>query len=455
MPIVLPYPAGSSGKKRFGLAKRDAFVIIATMHLVCYGISFHDTSLDEREPVVFTEAQQRQLLCAIHQSAAIHEGLLLCTCNRTELYMYAQAGADAAGFVENLIASLNPQAVAAWQKHHRVYEGIDAVRHLFAVASGLDSQMLGENQILRQLKDAYSASIEEGTSRFFLHRLLHSAFRTAKSVRTQTDINTGAVSISAAAVELAASQVNLPGARVVLAGAGENAALAAAHLVKRGIGSLDVVSRTLDSAMRLCEQLKTGRPHTLEALPQLIVAADLAVCSTASETPIITAAEYGYLLGQRTGPLTLIDIAVPRDVEPQIGQFASVKLFNIEDLDQQVQRNLQRRSDQIPQAEVIIDEHVRRYAQWLDSLHIKDVVCQLAETYRQVAYEEAHRYGGQLDAAQKEQLERFAVSLVKKVLHGPISYLKQSAREEMVWDQLQAAELIRKMLLENRPKGHP
>jgi len=423
------------------------------MRLVCYGISFHDTSLDEREPLVFTEAQQRQLLRAIHQSAAIHEGLVLCTCNRTELYLYVQAGADAGGLVEQAIALLNPRAVSSWQKHHRMREGIEAVRHLFAVGAGLDSQMLGENQILRQLKDAYSASIEEGTSRFFIHRLMHSAFRAAKSVRTQTDINTGAVSISAAAVELAAEHVNLPGASVVLAGAGENAALAAAHLLKRGIGSLEVVSRTLDSAMRLCEQLKTGRPHTLDVLPQLLTTADLAVCSTASEMPIITAGEYGYLFGQRTKPLTLIDIAVPRDVEPQIGQLSGIKLFNIEDLDHQVRRNLQRRSDQIPCAEKIIDDHVRQYAQWLESLQIKDVVRQLAETYRQVAHQEALRYSSRFDAIPKAQLEQFAVSLVKKVLHGPIRYLKQSAQDERVWDQHQAAELIRKMLLDKGRKG--
>lgn len=425
------------------------------MRLVCYGISFHETSLDEREPVVFTEGQQRQLLRVIHQTPHLHEGLVLCTCNRTEIYLYAQPETDTAAFVESLIASLNPHAVEIWRRHHRVYEGLEAVRHLYAVGAGLESQMLGENQILHQLKNAYSASIEEDTSRFFLHRLLHSAFRAAKDVRTHTDINTGAVSISAAAVELAASEVSLPGAHVVLAGAGENAALAAVHLVKRGIGQLDVVSRTLDSAARLCAQLKTGRPHTLEALGQLTGQADLMLCSTASETPILTASEYAYLLSQRTKPLTVIDIAVPRDVEPQLGQLDSVRLFNIEDLDRQVRRNLQRRSDQIPQAEQIIDDHVRRYGQWLDSLNIKDVVCELAETYRQIAHEEAQRYGGQFEAAQREQLERFAVSLVNKVLHGPIHYLKQSAQEELVWDQLQAAELVRKMLLDNGRKGQP
>ena len=426
--------------------------MIPYMRLVCYGVSFHETSLGEREPMVFTEPQQRQLLRAINQATSIHEGLVLCTCNRTEMYLYAEAAVDTEAFVEQLIGELNPKAIEVWRRHRIVYEGIAAVEHLFRVGAGLDSQMIGENQILRQIKDAYSASIEEGTSRFFLHRLLHSAFRTAKSVRTETDINTGAVSISAAAVELAGAQINLPGATVVLVGAGENAALAAAHLAKRGIGQLEVVSRTMESAAGLCGQLKTGRPYTLEALPELTGKADLILCSTASETPILTAAGCAYLLSQRTKPVVIIDIAVPRDVEPQLGQLDCVRLYNIEDLDQQVQNNLQRRSAQIPDAERIIAEHVHRYSQWLDSLNIKDVISDLMDNYTKLAEKEAQRYGGHFDVTQRELLNTFAVSLVKKCLYGPIRYLKQSAEEELVWDQLQAAELIRKMLLETERK---
>lgn len=424
------------------------------MRLVCCGISFHETSLNEREPVVFTEPQQRQILRAICQSPHIHEGLALCTCNRTELYLYAESDVEPAAFADSLIAELNPDALDVWRSHRYVHEGIAAVEHLFRVGAGLDSQMIGENQIHHQLKNSYSASIEEGTSRFFLHRLMHSAFRAAKSVRTQTDINAGAVSISAAAVELAAAHVNLPGAMVVLVGAGENAALAAAHLVKRGIGQIEVVSRTMDTAARLCAQLKTGRPFTLDALPELARRADLIVCSTSSETPILTASESAYLLSQRSKPVVIIDIAVPRDVEPQLGQLDTVRLYNIEDLDQQVKANLDRRSSQIPEAERILAEHVQRYGQWLESLNIKDVISELMETYKTLAETEAQRYGGQFDGPQREQLERFAVSLVKKVLHGPIHYLKHSAQEELVWDQLQAAELIRKMLLETDRKGH-
>ncbi len=404
--------------------------------------------------MVLTDAQQRQILRAIHQAPRIHEGFALCTCNRTELYLYAEAEVDVSAFAAALIAEISPAAEAVWRLHCYVREGLAAVEHLFRVGAGLDSQMIGENQILRQLKDAYSASIEEGTSRFFLHRLLHSAFRAAKSVRTQTDINAGAVSISAAAVELAAARIHLAGAPVVLVGAGENAALAAAHLIKRGIGQLEVVSRTIETAADLCAQLKTGRPHTLDALPELVGAADLILCSTASETPILTADNCAYLLSQRATPVVIIDIAVPRDVEPQVGQLDAVRLFNIEDLDRQVRDNLNRRSAQIPKAEQIITEHVRRYGQWLDSLSITGIVSELVDTYVKLAEGEARRYGGQLDAAGREQLERFAVSLVKKVLHGPIQYLKHSEQEELVWDQLQAAELIRKMLLETERKVH-
>lgn len=429
--------------------------MISRMRLVCYGISFHETSLSEREPVVFTASQQRQVLRAISRQPHIHEGLALCTCNRTELYLYAEAGVDTKGFVRRLIAELNPKGLEVWRQHHYVYEGIAAVEHLFRVAAGLDSQMLGENQILRQVKDAYSASIEEGTSRFFLHRLLHGTFRAAKSVRTHTDINAGAVSISAAAVELAAEQVDLAGASVVLVGAGENAALAATHLLKRSIGQLDVLSRTLERATALCARLQTGRAHTLDALAELAGRADLIVCSTASEKPLLTASDYAYLFGQRSRPVVIIDIAVPRDVEPELAQVAQVKLYNIEDLDRQVKTNLQRRSEYIPEAERIIADHVERYSQWLESLNIKDVISELVHTYRALAESEVQRYAGQFDPAQRQVLERFAVSLVKKVLHGPIHYLKQSAQDEMVWDQLQAAELIRKMLLETKRKGQP
>ncbi len=428
--------------------------MISSMRLVCYGVSFHDASLGQREPVVFTEAQQRQLLRSINQTASIHEGLVLCTCNRTELYLYAETTVDTEEFVNHLITELDPKAIDVWRRHRVAYEGLEAVEHLFRVGAGLDSQMIGENQILSQIKDAYSASIEEGTSRFFLHRLLHSAFRTAKSVRTETDINTGAVSISAAAIELAAKQLNLPGANVMLVGAGENSALAAAHLVKRGIGQLEVVSRTMESAVELCARLKTGCPHILSDIPELVGKADLILCSTASEKPVLTVPECAYLLSQRTRPVVIIDIAVPRDVEPQLGQLDYVKLYNIEDLDQQVKTNLLQRSAQIPEAERIIADHVRRYSQWLESLNIKDVVSDLMDNYTKLATAEAQRYGGQYDAAGREQLERFAVSLVKKVLHGPIQYLKQSAEDERVWDQLQAAELVRNMLLQAERKGH-
>ena len=228
------------------------------MQLISLGISFHDTTLPQREPLAFSDAQQQRLLCAMRQCRSVHEGMVLCTCNRTEIYGYCDDGFDFRGFVGAWIEEAAPSGLAIWQSHCQQHEDFEAVRHIFTVASGLDSQMIGENQIIRQYKSAYSATIEAGTTKFFFHRLMHSTFRASKAVRSSTDINCGAVSISAAAVELAREKLNLPGASVLLVGAGENATLMAEYLIKAGIGELTIASRTLETATELAAQLKTA-----------------------------------------------------------------------------------------------------------------------------------------------------------------------------------------------------
>jgi glutamyl-tRNA reductase len=252
---------------------------------------------------------------------------------------------------------------------------------------------------------------------------------------------------------MAAARVNLPGAAVILVGAGENAALAAAHLAKRGIAQLEIVSRTIDHAAALCAQLKMGRPHTLNALPELVGQADLILCSTASQTPIITASEFAYLFSQRTKPWSL-SISPSRVTSKYNWVSSTASIYSISKTSTAGAGKSSSPQRKIPCAEQIISDHVKRYNQWLDSLNIKDVISELMNSFTKLAETEARRYSGQFDPAGREQLERFAVSLVKKVLHGPIHYLKKSEQEELVWDQLQAAELIRKMLLETERKGH-
>ncbi|MHC4552265.1 MAG: glutamyl-tRNA reductase [Planctomycetota bacterium] len=424
------------------------------MRLICSGISFHETTLDQREPLAFGPDRRQRLLCAMRQCPQVHEAMVLCTCNRTEIYAYCEGEFNFDTFLVSLIGDLNAEAADIWSRLHHTREDIDAVRHLFTVAAGLDSQMIGENQIIRQFKTAYSDAIEAATARFFFHRLMHSTFRVSKAVRTQTDINCGAVSISAAAVELAKTKITLPGASAVLIGAGENATLIAEYLVKAGIGTLTIASRTLETATELAVHLKTGTPATLDQLPQLLAEADLVLCSTAAETPIITAEDHGYLLTQRSKPIVMIDVAVPRDVEAAVGDMDAVQLYNIEDLDAQVQANIAQRSTHIPQAKAIIDEHVDRFDEWLKSLNVTDVVKSLIEEYQTMARDEANRYSGLFPDLNPEELQKFAESLASKFLHGPVTYLKQSSADDVTSEQLQAMDAVRKMLLDaSRKRG--
>jgi glutamyl-tRNA reductase len=424
------------------------------MQLVTYGISFHNATLPQREPLAFSDAQQRHVLSAVQNSGPAHEGLVLCTCNRTEFYLYIGDDFDANALIHRLIEQVSPQALELWKTHSYAKTGLEAVRHLFTVAAGLDSQMIGESQIIRQIKDAYTLAIECRIARFFFHRLTHCAFRASKAVRTQTDINTGAVSISSAAVELAREKTDLARARVLMIGAGENAALTAEYLVLAGVQKLTVASRSLESANSLVSHLTAGIPTTLSNMHEELTQADLVLCSTASETPVLTAGEHGYLLSQRRTPVTMIDIAVPRDVEPVLGEIEGVSLYNIEDLNQQVERNLKNRSLQVPAAMQVIDQHVQAFDQWLKSLDVADVISAICEEYQQLARSEADRYCRLFPDVDTQQFRKFSESLVSKVLHGPIRYLKNAGRDELASEQLETIEIIKKMLLEiDRKRG--
>lgn len=424
------------------------------MRLLTYGISFHNATLSQREPLAFSDAQRRQMLAAVQNSGSAHEGLILCTCNRTEFYLYVTDDYDAKHFVDAQIERVSPAALELWNTHAYSRTGLEAVRHLFTVAAGLDSQMIGESQIIRQIKDAYTQAIECRTTRFFFHRLIHSAFRASKAVRTQTDINSGAVSISSAAVELAKEKTDMAKSHVLMIGAGENAALTAEYLVLAGVRRLTVASRSLESANRLVSHLTTGIPTTLSEIQDELAQADMIFCSTASETPVLTSAEHGYLLSQRKKPVTIIDIAVPRDVEPVLGEIEGVSLYNIEDLNRQVEKNLRNRTLQVPSAMLIIDQYVEAFDQWLQSLDVADVIAALCHEYEQLARYEADRYCRLFPDVDAKQLQTFSESLVSKVLHGPIRYLKNAGRDELASEQLETIEIIKKMLLSiDRKRG--
>ena len=385
--IVILYTSGSQKNE-------------GTMKLVLNNVTYRNCPVHLREKVAFTSEKRRLLLKKMHAEEHISEAVILETCNRSEFYTYAKKNFDVSEFLAELIGQTQPEALDTWSKYSRQSIGIDAVRHLFEVAAGLDSQMLGENQILPQVKSAYTESIDCRMSKFMFHHLFHNAFRAGKTVRTNTNINCGAVSISLAAVELAKKKIDLSASTAMVIGAGENAALAARYLLKAQLPTLIIANRNTKKAQALRARLKpvpsavegTGEIITLADIADRLAEVDLLISSTAAAEPIVTYQAVADGLSQRQKPLLMIDLAVPRDIEPKINQFECVSLYNIDDLNEQISRNRKKRSNEIPKARAIVAEFTDKFMQWYDSLNLVPTITQLTQKGLKLAHCEAKRY---------------------------------------------------------------
>jgi glutamyl-tRNA reductase len=415
------------------------------MKLVLNNLTYHNCPVHLREKVAFTEKQRRFMLEKMRAEKAVSEAAVLETCNRLEFYLYAEKGFDCDTFLADLIARLLPDAAEIWAEHSGAKTGRDVVQHLFEVAAGLDSQMLGENQILSQVKSAYTMSIDCRMSKIIFHRLFHSAFRAGKAVRTHTHINRGAVSVGLAAVELAKSKIDLSAATAMLIGAGENAELVARYLLKAQLRHLIIANRSINKARVVASHLKTGRAIALPDIPAALSEVDLLISSTAAAQPVVKREMVQGILAAREKPLLIIDIAVPRDIDPRIGQFECVTLVNIDDLDEQININREKRSSEIPKARAIVADFTDKFIAWYDSLDIVPAISRLTKKGMELAHAEARRYARDFGDENADKLKSFAESLVRKVLHGPIAYIKDGGNSEPTTDQLQAADLINKM----------
>jgi glutamyl-tRNA reductase len=396
------------------------------------------------------------MLKQMRAQEGISEAAILQTCNRLEFYTYARRSFDCRGFLASLIGRVRPDASDAWSKYSSEISGIDVARHLFGVAAGLDSQMLGENQVLSQVKLAYTQSLDCRTSSMIFHRLFHIAFRVGKAVRTNTNINCGAVSVGLAAVELARKEIKMSGSEAMVVGAGENAELVARYLLKAGLSRLIIANRNKRRAKALALRLKGGEDFDVSAqsnviglvdIAERLAEVDLLISSTAAPEPVLTYRDVKDKLVRRKKPLLIIDIAVPRDIDPGIGRFKCVSLYNIDDLNEQIDCNREKRSREIPRARAIVAEFTDNFAKWYDSLNLVPVISKLTEKGRQLAHSEARRYAKDFGEGNSDKLKSFAESLVKKVLHGPISFIKNGGSEQLSRQQLQAVDLINKMFL--------
>jgi len=416
------------------------------MKLVLHNLTYHDCPVEVREKVTLTGEQRREMLRQMHRRDQIGEGLILQTCNRLEFYLYAKRDFDCRAFLGGLLAACGAEAVDAWAAHSRELSGMDVVRHLFEVTAGLDSQMVGENQILAQVKAAYTESLEARTSRLVFHRLLHSAFRVGKAVRTRTHINCGAVSIGLAAVELAREKVDLSVSKVMMIGAGENAELIVNYLSKAGVSGLIIANRDIEKARAMARRFDRAEAIGLSDIVSRLADVDVLISSTASPEHVLTRAGVEWSLAGRSRPLLIVDIAVPRDIDPAIGGLDCVRLYNIDDLDGQITANREKRNREVPKAQEIVGEFTAIFSQWYESLDLVPVISRLTQMGLELARGEAKRYAKDFGDANAEKLQAFAESLVRKVLHGPISFIKDGGGEPSA-EQLQAIDLVNKMFL--------
>jgi glutamyl-tRNA reductase len=371
-------------------------------------------------------------LACMRESKWIREGFFLSTCNRVEAIYTTDNPVEAKKLILSMFSRLGNIAEERFISNIYTYEDSEAIKHIFRVASSLDSMVVGEPQILGQIKEAFhqAASIEKTTG-VILNRLMHRAFHVAKKVKTETGISEAAVSISYAAVELAKKIFyGLEGRKVLLIGAGEMAELAARHLMGNGISSLIVANRSFSKAVQIADLFK-GKAVFFEEIENYLLEVDIVITSTSSTHFVVPYhLVRNSLRKRRNHPLFFIDIAVPRDVEPSVNDLENVYLYNIDDLKEVVEENSVQRKEEALKAERIVQEEVIRFEKWLKTLDVVPTITALKEkieSIRKTEIEKSLPALGKLTPSQINTIESLTASLADKIMNDPIVVLKGKA----------------------------
>jgi glutamyl-tRNA reductase len=397
------------------------------MSIVVIGLNHRTAPVEVRERVVFDAGRLPEALHNLCARPGVQEGLIVSTCNRTEMYCVVDGGEPA---LPDWLASFHDTGVRL-DEHCYELHGPAAIQHAFAVASGLDSLILGEPQILGQLKDAYRAAHEAGTAGPLLNRLFQATFAVAKRVRTETRVGASAVSVASAAVQLARRIfAGFEQHTALLIGAGEMIELAGRHLHAQGLKRMIIANRSLNRAQGLALEFKASA-ITLDALNEHLPAADIVISSTASPVPVVTLeATRAAITARRRRPMFMLDIAVPRDIEPAIADLEDVYLYTIDDLRQVVDDNLKARQEEAAEARELIEGEVSRFVSALRTLDAAPIIRDLrsrADVTKAQTLEQARRM---LAAGkQQEALDFLANTLTNRLLHAPSRALRLAAEE--------------------------
>ncbi len=402
------------------------------LKLCCLGLSHKTAPVSVREKFSFKGEELERALLKLNSMEGVDECMLLSTCNRVEIYFTTRSSSP----FKDLISFLQEFKGASLDEiNSYFYRKVDreAIRHGFFVASSLDSLVVGEPQIVGQFKDAFQTAKELGTVGTVLCRFCETALKVSKRVRTETGISKNAVSISFAAVELARKIFgDLRGIKVAIVGAGEMAELAVKHLITNGASEVFVVNRTLERAKALAEEFG-GKPFPLTELSAVLKMADIVISSTGAPGYVITQDVIKPALDTRGGrPLFLIDIAVPRDIDPEIDSLDGVYLYDIDDLQQVVEANIKERLREAEVAKEIIEGYVDRFLKWLRELEIAPLIAELKkkaeEIRREVLTKRLPKLG--LTPQQEAEIDNVTRIIINKLLHQPITSVKRKAVEE-------------------------
>lgn len=413
------------------------------MHLLTAGLNHTTAPVALRERLSFSGAALAAALRDLRQLSGVREVAMLSTCNRTELYCLVD---DPRVDVVAWLADRQRVRVAEIREAFYLYQDQQALRHMMRVAGGLDSLVLGEPQILGQMRDAYAHAHELGTLGNQLGRYFQQTFAIAKRIRTETDIGANPVSVAYAAVSFARHIFSsLSNSRVLLVGSGEMITLVARHLYDQGVADIIVANRSLPRAQVLAEQVN-GRAISLEEIPLALEQADILITCTGSPLPILGKGMVERALKKRRhAPMFMVDIAVPRDIEPQVGDLNDVYLYTVDDLHEAIEGNVRQRQEAACAADKLIDEALRRHEQETRELDAVDTLRAYREQIQSLAEQELSRAMRQLEQGQSadEVMRRFQHNLVNKVLHTPSVQLRRMAANQ----REDALRLAREILL--------
>ena len=410
--------------------------------LLVVGLSYKTAPIELRERVALPEGRAAGVLRELVSSDHVYEAVALSTCNRTELYLAVGDDVEAETTALGILARQSDIRPTELISHLYSLRNEQAARHLFRVTAGLDAMVVGEAEIQGQVKRAYELALVENTTSAFMNRLFREALAAGKRVRTETRVGAPSVSVSSVAVQLAQETLgDLTGRRVIVIGAGETGELTARALTERGVRSVFMANRHYDRAIGLAQRFG-GYAVRFDALPAELERADIVVSATASPHHIVERDELAAVMEARGGrPLLLIDLAVPRDIDPEVAKLEGVFLHDVDDLQRVVDRNLSGREAETRRAEALVDHELARFTRWLQTLEVVPTVAALHErgaaVARQVLAENTGRWES-LGEADRARLEVVAATIVKRLLHQPTLQLKARGDDPATYAYVQA-----------------